>query len=96
MLDPDSPVVVPITDVLDLHAFSPRDVKAAVEEYLVEAVRLEISTVRLIHGRGIGFQREVVRKLLQKSPSVIEFWDAPPERGGRGATLATLAIPSKG
>ena len=96
MFESDLPTVVPISDALDLHAFAARDVKAAVEEYLVEAVRLEISTVRVIHGRGIGFQRDVVRGVLRSSPLVVESWDAPPERGGRGATLATLAIASKG
>ena len=83
---------IPITDVIDLHSFPPRQIKAIVEEYLAQACALEYKYVRIIHGRGTGFQRNVVRDLLAGSPHVIIFYDAPPEAGGWGATIAELAI----
>lgn len=86
----DDPISVPITDVFDLHPFAPRDAKAAVEAYLDEAVVRGFKAVRIIHGRGIGAQREMVRKLLSRRPEVIEFHDAPMEAGGWGATVVTL------
>jgi DNA-nicking Smr family endonuclease len=46
--------------------------------------------VRLIHGRGIGVQRRIVQSLLARHPLVVAFADAPPERGGVGATLVRL------
>jgi dsDNA-specific endonuclease/ATPase MutS2 len=46
--------------------------------------------VRLIHGRGIGVQRRIVQSLLARHPLVVGFADAPPERGGFGATLVRL------
>jgi dsDNA-specific endonuclease/ATPase MutS2 len=46
--------------------------------------------VRLIHGRGIGVQREIVRGVLARHPAVERFADAPAERGGWGATVVTL------
>lgn len=85
------PIRVPIDDVLDLHSVSPRDVKAVVEEYLVEANRLGLKALRIVHGRGIGVQREVVRSVLKSTPFVVSFGDAPPQAGGWGATLVTLA-----
>jgi dsDNA-specific endonuclease/ATPase MutS2 len=90
--DPDAgdPVEIPITDVFDLHSVPPRDVKAIVEEYLVEARRRGFTAIRIIHGRGIGVQRETVRKILGRTPFVRSFGDAPPEAGGWGATVATL------
>ena len=87
------PITVPITDIFDLHPFAPRDVKAAVEEYLFEAHRLGFRAVRIIHGRGIGVQRETVRKILARTPFVLRFADAPAEAGGRGATVVDLAAP---
>jgi dsDNA-specific endonuclease/ATPase MutS2 len=84
------PVPIPIQDVLDLHAVSPRDVKAVVEEYLIEANRLGFKALRIIHGRGIGVQRELVRAVLAATPYVISYADAPPEAGGWGATIVTL------
>jgi len=46
--------------------------------------------VRIIHGRGIGAQREMVRKVLARTPFVESFGDAPAEAGGWGATCAAL------
>jgi DNA-nicking Smr family endonuclease len=90
-LNDDEPVVLPITDVLDLHTFSPRDIPSVVEEYLRECRERGLLQVRLIHGRGRGVQRAVVRRLLAGAPQVVAFSDAPPERGGWGATIVTLA-----
>jgi dsDNA-specific endonuclease/ATPase MutS2 len=92
-MEDDDPVVIPITDVLDLHSFAPRDIRDAVEAYLEEAHRLGLRALRIIHGRGIGVQRERVRSILSRTPYVIEFRDAPVEAGGWGATIVTLAPP---
>ena len=87
----EEPVEIPITDVFDLHTVPPRDVKPIVEEYLAEAKRLGFKAVRIIHGRGIGVQREIVRKVLARTPYVASFGDAPAEAGGWGATIVTLS-----
>jgi dsDNA-specific endonuclease/ATPase MutS2 len=91
MLPPgaDDPDVfeLPIEDSLDLHAFAPRDVKPAIIAYLDEAHARGFSVARIIHGRGIGVQREIVRKVLEQTPFVVQFHDAPPEAGGWGATV---------
>jgi dsDNA-specific endonuclease/ATPase MutS2 len=84
------PVRIPITDVFDLHTIPPRDVRAVVEEYLIEAHRMGYRALRIIHGRGIGVQRETVRAVLSRMPFVAEFRDAPAEAGGWGATIVTL------
>ncbi len=84
------PVRIPITDVFDLHSVPPRDVQAVVEEYLNEANRLGLKALRIIHGRGIGVQREIVRVVLARTAFVREFRDAPAEAGGWGATIVTL------
>ena len=84
------PISIPVTDVLDLHTVSPRDVEAVVEEYLFEANRLGLKALRIIHGRGIGVQTEIVREILSRTPGVILFSDAPAEAGGWGATVVTL------
>jgi len=86
----DEPVRIPISDVFDLHSVPPRDVPAVVEEYLREAHRLGFQALRIIHGRGIGVQREIVRAILARTPFVAAFSDAPGEAGGWGATIVTL------
>jgi dsDNA-specific endonuclease/ATPase MutS2 len=84
------PIRIPITDVFDLHSVPPRDVKGVVEEYLAEAHRLGFKALRIIHGRGIGVQREMVRSVLARTEFVVDFRDAPAEAGGWGATIVTL------
>src|SRR5262245_34084522 len=86
----DEPWRIPVTDTFDLHSVPPRDVKAVVEEYLLEAHRLGLKALRIIHGRGIGVQREVVRSVLANLDFVAAYSDAPAEAGGWGATLVTL------
>ena len=84
------PVRLEITDVFDLHPIPPREVRAVVEEYLREARRKGFRSVRIIHGKGVGVQREAVRAVLARTPFVEAFADAPPEAGGWGATVARL------
>lgn len=84
------PIRIPITDVFDLHSIPPRDVKAVVEEYLLEAHRMGFKALRIIHGRGIGVEREMVRAALARAEFVAGFRDAPAEAGGWGATIVTL------
>lgn len=99
--DPDSidpfnpfpePVTIPITDVFDLHTIQPRDVKRVVDEYLEVARLAGFRSVRIIHGKGVGVQREIVRKILERTPWVLEWADAPPEAGGLGATVVWLRV----
>src|SRR6185436_2879788 len=84
------PVEIEITDIFDLHTIQPREVKAVVEEYLFQARGKGFQSVRIIHGKGVGVQRELVRKVLERTPFVVSFTDAPPEAGGWGATIAHL------
>jgi dsDNA-specific endonuclease/ATPase MutS2 len=86
------PVTIEITDVIDLHTIPPRDVKRVVEEYLLEAHARGFLSVRIIHGKGIGVQREIVRNVLAKTPFVYDWTDAPPDAGGLGATIVQLTV----
>lgn len=86
----EQPIRIPITDVFDLHTVQPKEVEAVAEAYLEEADRLGLKTVRIIHGRGMGVQRAIVRAVLARTPFVLCYRDAPPESGGWGATLVNL------
>ena len=82
------PIEIEITDTLDLHAFHPRDVASVVAEYLKEARQRGYRVVRIIHGKGIGVQRETVRRVLADTESVKSFKSAPEFSGSWGATIA--------
>lgn len=89
--DPETPIELPLEDRIDLHPFPPRDIPDVVTDYLEAAHAAGFREVRLIHGRGIGVQRERVRSTLAKHPLVESFSDATPDRGGWGATIACLS-----
>jgi DNA-nicking Smr family endonuclease len=82
---------VPIEDSFDLHSFHPKDVASALDEYLRAAREAGFREVRVIHGKGIGVRRAEVRKLLAGRADVANAFDAPPERGGSGATIVVLS-----
>jgi len=88
--EPGAAVELPITDVLDLHTFRPAEVKGVVRDYLDAAYEKGLRHLRIIHGRGIGVQRQTVRTLLERDARVISFGDAPAEAGGWGATWLAL------
>lgn len=81
------PFELEITDTLDLHAFAPRDVKNVVETYLLEAYKKGFRVVKIIHGKGIGVQRETVRKVLENTEFVKSYKSAPEFFGNWGATI---------
>lgn len=87
------PVVLPIEDHLDLHPFQPKDIPSVVQEYLEQCRDAGLSQVRLIHGKGIGVQRNIVRSIVGKHSAVSSFHDAPLEAGGWGATIVILKNP---
>ena len=53
---------LPIEDSIDLHTFQPTEIKIVVEEYLFQAVAKGFREVRIIHGRGIGRRRLILRE----------------------------------
>jgi hypothetical protein len=83
-------VSIPLTDVLDLHSFRPEETQQVVTAYLDEARRAGLGEVRIIHGRGRGVQRAAIRRVLSETDGVDDFADAPPARGGWGATVVRL------
>jgi len=81
------PVDLEITDSIDLHSFSPKEVRRVVEAYLEEARKKGFKIVRIIHGKGIGVQREMVRKVLSETDFVKSFKSGDEFSGGWGATV---------
>lgn len=86
----NEPVVLEITDSFDLHRFQPSEILDVLDAYLDAAIEAGFGEVRLIHGRGKGVQRARVQNFLAIDPRVERSEEAPPERGGWGATIAWL------
>ncbi|MBM3319193.1 MAG: Smr/MutS family protein [Candidatus Eisenbacteria bacterium] len=87
---PSGPFVV--TDDLDLHGLFPEQVPEILDEFLRNARALGIREVRIAHGKGKSVLRGAVWEFLEKHPFVIDFRQAPPDRGGWGATIARVLL----
>lgn len=86
----DTPVALPIGGELDLHTFRPAEVPQLLEDYFAECRTRNISTVRVIHGKGTGALREKVHACLRRSRLVRRFHLGDETSGGWGATIVEL------
>ena len=75
---------------LDLRGQRAADVPEMLETYLESAARGGLPYVRIIHGKGTGALREVVRTHLHNHPAIERAALAPVEEGGGGVTIAHL------
>jgi DNA mismatch repair protein MutS2 len=63
-----------------------------VEKYLDDAFMAGLGSVRLVHGKGTGALRKMVRGLLAAHPLVESYRDGEPSEGGTGATVALMKV----
>ena len=85
-------VEIPIDSSIDLHTFDPSETENLLDAYLPEAYAKGFSQVRIIHGKGIGVQRNIVHSYLNRNSMIKHFHDAPSEAGGWGATIAYFEV----
>lgn len=89
-MDSEKPIRIEINGVLDLHAFSPKDLSTLIDEYIDACLEKKIYELRIIHGKGIGNIRRSVHSLLERNPHVIGFQLADASGGSWGATVVDL------
>jgi DNA-nicking Smr family endonuclease len=81
---------------LDLHGMTGAEAKAAMREFLTEAVNRRLSCVRIIHGKGRGsgprgpVLKNVVNQWLQRIDNILAFGSARQVDGGSGAVYVLL------
>jgi DNA mismatch repair protein MutS2 len=66
------------------------EVSDKLDRYLNDAYMAGLRQVRLLHGKGTGALRQVVREALQGHPLITSFASAAGRDGGDGVTVATL------
>jgi len=89
----DEPIEYPIDGTLDLHQFQPKDIKDVVIDYIDICLEKGIFQLRIIHGKGIGVQREIVHSILKTHPAVTSYRHEGGSGGSWGATLVNLKAP---
>jgi DNA-nicking Smr family endonuclease len=89
-IDDFAPIAIEIDGILDLHPFSPKDLKTLIPDYLEECRKKGIVEVKIIHGKGIGNIRRSVHALLERNSLVLGYHQAELQSGSWGATLVRL------
>ena len=86
-----------VEDELDLHGLSALAARAAVREFLGEALARRLACVRIVHGKGLRsgprgpVLKHAVNVWLRKVDAVLAFASAPRRGGGTGAVYVLLA-----
>jgi len=83
-------VEIPVNGVLDLHTFRPGEVADVVRDYIEACREKGITSIRIIHGKGIGNLRRTVEATLKKIPWVKSWQPAGHDAGHWGATIVEL------
>jgi DNA mismatch repair protein MutS2 len=77
---------------IDVRGTRADDVLPRVEQYLSDAYLASMPFVRIIHGKGTGVLRQIIRDHLAGNPLVKGHEPAGPSDGGEGATIVRLAV----
>ncbi len=77
---------------IDLRGQRAEDALIALDKYLESAYLSGMPFVRIIHGKGTGRLRQVLRDALRDSPHVTRWEDGLRNEGGEGVTVAHLVI----
>lgn len=75
---------------IDLRGKRAEETETLIQKYIDEAVMLHVPEVSILHGKGNGILRNIVRNYLSSIPEVKKISDAPLESGGAGITVVSL------
>lgn len=75
---------------IDVRGKRADETETLIQRYIDEAIMLHVSEVSILHGKGNGVLRSIIRNYLGSIPEVQQFSDASLETGGSGITLVTL------
>jgi dsDNA-specific endonuclease/ATPase MutS2 len=88
----NNPVELVIDGILDLHTFSPKDLKTLIPDYLDVCLLWGIFEVKIILGKGIGNLKRSVHALLDRNPLVSGYRTDDMKAGNWGATIVMLKL----
>lgn len=78
------------TPAIDLRGKRAEEALPMVERFMDEAVLLSAGEVRILHGKGEGILRKLIRDHLKRNKAVASIQDEHADRGGDGITIVVL------
>ena len=84
--------MTPAIDEVHLRHLIVDEALLKLDKYLNDAFMAGLYQIRVVHGKGTGTLRQVVREQLAKHPLVKSFRPAGYGEGGNGVTIVELAL----
>ena len=87
-----------VRDEIDLHGLTALEARAALRQFLAEALKRRLGCVRVVHGKGLRsgprgpVLKHAVNTWLRKVDAVLAFASAPRRDGGTGAVYVLLKV----
>ncbi|HPS11881.1 MAG TPA: Smr/MutS family protein [Prolixibacteraceae bacterium] len=75
---------------IDVRGQRAEEALSNIQAFIDEAIMLRQSTLRILHGKGYGILKEVIRNYLKTEPAVRSFRDEQVQLGGAGITVVEL------
>ena len=75
---------------LDVRGMRGDDALLAVQHYIDDAVLMDVDQVRILHGKGNGILRQLIRQYLSTVPNVANYCDEHVQFGGAGITVVEI------
>ena len=72
---------------IDLRGKRAWEAMEEIQRYIDDAILLSVKEVSILHGKGDGILRQIIREYLQGVDEIEQFRDAHVERGGQGITI---------
>lgn len=77
---------------IDIRGYRAEEATETVQDLIDDALMLGFSRVRILHGKGNGILKQVIRDFLKTMPGVKSFGDEHVEFGGAGITVVDLDV----
>ena len=75
---------------IDIRGMNGTEAITAVSYFIEDAIMLGITPLRILHGTGSGYLRDVVRQYLHSIPQIKRYHDEHIQLGGAGITIVEL------
>ncbi len=75
---------------IDLRGKRADEAMSLLQKYIDEAILLNMKEISILHGKGYGILREIIREYLQSVDEINHYGDAPLEMGGSGITRVSF------
>lgn len=76
---------------IDIRGKRAEEAISIIQEFIDEAIMFNVNQLRILHGKGNGILKEIIRNYLKTEPAIVSFKDEHVDFGGAGITVINLS-----